>query len=159
MINNCYPPIIPSKEILDKLLPNEKILFSGSYYRPDLNKLPEQNSKTATMKISVNPVGLNIISTISSIGKLNNLPINFLNETYTFSSWNTIMITHESKKVGIIEITSLYDNAESDSTLTVNNVERFIVTGSFGIYKNITSVLIQYYSDLNRIIYFISDNC
>ncbi len=153
---DCAPQIIPSEQVLKKLRPDEKILFTGSYFRPDFNEQYDGVASTTFMKISVNPAGSNVVSVNNFIIKPTpDYPFNFLTETFWISSWNKDAGAPNRSKVGIIQFTSLYNNAGSDTSTTSADVERYVVNGTFGIYENVTGVLIQFNEDLTRVLYFL----
>ncbi len=152
----CTPVIAP-EHVLALLEPNQQIKFVGSY---DVTKRNIQNNgitSTVPTDISVNPAGYNLREVQSF--KLNdlNLPdINFLNETYSITSWKLIPLTPLNKILGEINFTGLYDNGNQSGTVTGNSVQKFNVNSSSGIYLGITNVIIDFTNN-PRVVYFIGD--
>jgi hypothetical protein len=149
--------IIPSI-VAKKLLPNEKVLYTGSYNRNKGNAQLINNINavmfTASSNISINPEGYNLLNVKTYVisDKIN--PIHFLDEIYTISSWNTSPTSINRTKVGQIQWVGLYNN-DGSTIITNPDVERFIVAGNEGIFEDVTSVIINYLPDLTRFVYFV----
>jgi len=154
--NEIFEETVVPKNVSKKMLPGEKVLFTGGYNR---NDAVIQNNGTITTfiltsKVSINPNGDNVLGIFNTVF-LNDRPgiNNFVNETYTITSSDT---KSNQPNLGQIQWSGLYNNGQR-TTVTDTNVQRFMVTGSYGIYNKVTGVLIDYKSDLNtRTIYFIS---
>jgi hypothetical protein len=149
--------IVPSA-VREKLLPNEKVIFTGSYNRKDGNvQLINSNNAaifTALSNISTNPEGYNVFNVKIFVVTDQINSIFYADETYNISSWNRIPTSLSSTTVGQIQWAGLYNN-EKSTIVTSPGVERFIITGKDGIYENVTCVLINYLADSSRIIYFV----
>ena len=149
--------ILPSA-VREKLLPNEKVIFTGTYNRKEGNvQLINSNNAamfSASTKISTNPEGYNLlnIKTFVVTDQINS--IFYADETFNISSWNITPTSPSSTTVGQIQWAGLYNNDKS-TIVTSPGVERFIVTGKDGIYENVTCVVINFLADLSRIIYFV----
>lgn len=154
--NEFFEESVVPKNVSEKMLPGEKVLFTGGYYR---NDAVIQNEGITTIfiltsKVSINPNGDNVLGIYSTVF-VNDKPDidNFVNETYTITSSDTKL---NQPNIGQIQWSSLYNNGQR-TTISDASVQRFMVTGSYGIYNKVTGVLIDFKSDLNtRTIYFIS---
>jgi len=151
-------PIVVPDIVSKKLLPGETVLFIGGYDRSRGNLQPINNTNAAMLtvqsSVSVNPEGFNLLNirTYVVTDKVN--PVNFVDETYTISSWNTNPLLRNRVKVGQIQWAALYNN-EQNTVITDPDVERFFVTGNYGIFSNVTAVLVNYLADFTRVIYYV----
>lgn len=149
--------VVPEK-VLKKMLPGEKVLFTGGYDRSKGNLQPINISNasmlTVPSNVSINPEGYNLLNGLTYVvnDKINQ--VNFVDETYTISSWNINPVLPNRNKVGQIQWSGLYNN-EQNTNITDPDVERFFVTGKYGIYEDVTAILINYLPNFTRVIYYI----
>lgn len=148
-------------QVLKKILPGEKVIFVGNYDRTKGNSQPvnitNASMLTVSSCLSLNPEGYNLLNIQTYIvnDKIN--PVNFVDETYTMSSWNINPTLPNRTKIGQIQWAGLYNN-ERNTNITDPDVERFFVTGKYGIFQDATAVLINYLPDFTRFIYFVGNN-
>ena len=153
------PSVVAPEKVLALVEPKQKILFVGSY---DISNRNIQNlgiTSTLSAEIALYPDGFNLRVVQSFSVNDKNLPnINFLNETYSITSWNAVPLIPLSKIIGEINFTGLYDNGNASGTITANSVQKFNVNSSSGIYSDITDVIIDFSKPLGfRVLYFVGN--
>jgi hypothetical protein len=150
-----YP--ITNKAILALVKPDQKVFFVGSYNVADRNIQNNGITSTLPMNISVNSNGYNLRVVQSfKINDLNIPEVNFLDENYSVTSYDTLSFVVPNKIIGQINFCGLYENNSKD-TITNNSIQIFNVNSSSGIYSNITNVIIDFSNPI-RIAYFIGNN-
>ena len=152
---DAVPTVIVPDKISKQMLPGEKVLFTGGYLKSDAATV---NNLTLTLssKVSTNPGGYNLLSVLTWVVNDNLNAVNFCNERYTISAWDRIPTLPDCVKVGQIEWSGVYNNQQGGTT-TLPGVERFFVTGAYGIFEGVTGVVIEYSLDLTRTIYYITN--
>ena len=151
---DAVPAVIVPPKVAKKMLPGEKVLFTGGYLRSDAAYVNDL-TLTLSSKVSTNPGGYNLLSALTWVVNDTMNAVNFCNERYTISAWDRIPTLPDRVKVGQIEWAGVYNN-EQGGTTTEPDVERFFVTGAYGIFEGVTGVLVDYKADLTRTIYYIS---
>lgn len=127
---------------------NETILFKGTYDTANRNLIA--NISTLPCNIDANPNGFNIRTAQFYYVYEKDSPERFLLETYDLSSYKNDMVT----KIGEIVWNGLYQQSEGQEGITSAGIQRFIVFGKSGIYKNVTSIVIDFTNPI-RTIYFL----
>ena len=125
----------------------ESILFKGTYNVNDFNV--SGNINTISVTIDKIPTSFNIMVAQSTPTNIKNSKDIYLLENYTLSSYKS----NNSKKLGEITWNGLYANGQS-SNITTPSIQKFVVLGSNGIFKNVTAVFIDFNNPI-RIIYFV----
>jgi hypothetical protein len=154
---SCQPIITP-QIVLDLIEPGQQILFIGFYDVADRNIQNNGLTSTLSMNICTNPSGYNLRVVIAY--KVNDIKIpevNFLQETYAITSWDSVPVISTGKIIGEINFTGLYDNGNSSGTITAKSAQKFNVNSSNGIYEDASNVIIDFTNPV-RVVYFIG-NC
>ena len=127
---------------------NEVILFTGTY--DTANRNVTANISTLPCNIEANPEGFNIRTAQYYYTNEKGSSEQFLLETYDLSSYKSDLKT----KVGEIVWNGLYPDPSSQQGITTGGIQRFVVFGKSGIYKNVITVVIDFKSPI-RTIYFL----
>lgn len=125
----------------------EIVLFTGNYNLSNGNV--SGNLDTLSVTIDKIPNSFNILVAQSNAVNLKNSTNIYLLENYTLSSYKS----NNSKKIGQISWNGLYPNGQTIFT-TLPSIQKFIVLGNNGIFKNVTSVVIDF-NNPDRVIYFV----
>lgn len=139
------------KSVSDLLKNCEKICAKANY---DVNKKGiTDNIWTFDTSVSINKHGYNILS--AQFDYVNNGKSNaqqFLLEKYQLSCYDRSI----ENKQGEIIWTALYPDGGSGGVVTPS-IQRFTVLGKSGIFKNISSVIIDFRDSIRKV-YFIEKN-
>lgn len=130
---------------------NENIFFTGKYEISNENI--KGNIDSIKCKLDINPIGLNILTIQWYYVNEKDSDEKFLYEDYTIFSYKSDLET----KIGEIRFQGLYSNPNSENGITTSLVERFNIVFKNGIFVNISSIAIDFFSP-TRIMYFLDKN-
>ena len=130
---------------------NENIFFTGKYEISNENI--KGNIDSIKCKLDINPIGLNILTIQWYYVNEKDSDEKFLYEDYTIFSYKSDLET----KIGEIRFQGLYSNPNSENGITTSLVERFNIIFKNGIFVNISSIAIDFFSP-TRIMYFLDKN-
>jgi len=129
---------------------NEKVLFTGSYNLDNVYRTT--NTSSLLMNISKNTLGQNIRVVEFYIIEPNNETPNILSEEYNIHSYDS-----NNLSMGEIQVTSTYIN-DTLSSVSQAGLFNLNTTGSDGIYKNVTRVVLDTNNTIRQL-YFIGRKC
>lgn len=130
---------------------NENIFFTGKYEISNENI--KGNIDSIKCELDINPIGLNILTIQWYYVNEKDSDEKFLYEDYTIFSYKSDLET----KIGEIRFQGLYSNPNSENGITTSLVERFNIVFKNGIFVNISSIAIDFFSP-TRIMYFLDKN-
>ena len=130
---------------------NENIFFTGKYEISNENI--KGNIDSIKCELDINPIGLNILTIQWYYVNEKDSDEKFLYEDYTIFSYKSDLET----KIGEIRFQGLYSNPNSENGITTSLVERFNIIFKNGIFVNISSIAIDFFSPI-RIMYFLDKN-
>jgi len=157
MCSECPKCIYDSfhfKNIKKYLACDETVDSIGYYDIQDENI--ENNTSTNHCEFIKNKNGSNILALKSKYVK-DKLENNFLNEMYNITSYSSDCECNKGfKKInGMISFNGLYYD-ESEEGMTKSDIVKFPVVSANGIYKGLTSVIIDFTSNIRKM-YFIKE--
>jgi hypothetical protein len=154
--HHCIPKTPIPQGVSDLVGSNHELLFTASYNSNEFGSDPASGSYfTVPLNVSVLPNSYSLAYipspfVLQQAQKPPNSPT-FLPETYNFTTWSSDL----KQQLGFIQSTNLYPNG-NDFYTTLTYVQ-FAVAAKNGIYKCVSTVVIDYTQPV-RVIYFFKKN-
>ncbi len=137
---------------------DEEVLYNGTYSLAT-EIVSSDNSHISYFNFDLSENALipnttyNVITATWNYVDLDNTDTtHFLQETYVISSYSD---TNYTNKLGSITFNGLYKNNNVDNGNTSETIEKYEVLGTNGIYKNVSSVIIDFTDPPTRTIYLL----
>ena len=154
--SDCVPKTPIPQGVSDLVGPNYELLFTASYNSNDFSSDPASGSYfTVPLNVGVLPNAYSLAYipspfVLQQAKNPSNSPT-FLAEDYNFTTWTTDL----TQQLGFIQATNLYPNG--NAFLTTLKFVQYPIAAKNGIYKCVSTMVIDYTNDV-RVIYFFKRN-
>ena len=155
---NCVPKTPIPQGVSDLVGPNYELLFTATYNRNDFGSTP-LTENAVPFQIGLLPNSYNLLNVPYTFEAFAQPPNSqtFITETYNFTSWNPATVTGiNAQQYGVIVISNTYPNVSGTAYTSLPYIQ-YPVEAKNGIYKCVSTVVIDYTNDV-RVVYFFKRN-